>query len=148
MAARGFDPFSTPLLGLGEGDFLSVMDGVDVLMALQRRHKLTEAAMRDIFDAVKALTVGCNLCSYDDALKFTKQYGITQAATSIDACVNDVACSGAISRTARSVHIAMSPDLMQTIHRVRCSGTSDSRRHCGSSIWMRPLRARFVCKET
>jgi hypothetical protein len=66
-----------------------VMDGIDVLMALQRRHKLTKVAMRDIFDAVKALTVGCNLCSYDDALKFIEQYGITQVATSIHACVND-----------------------------------------------------------
>jgi hypothetical protein len=84
-----FDPFSTPWNGLEKGNFLSVMDGVDVLMALQRRHKLRKAAMRDIFDAVKALTVGCNLCSYDDAIKFTKQYGITQAATSVDACVND-----------------------------------------------------------
>jgi hypothetical protein len=83
------DPFSTPWNGLEKGNFLSVMDGVDVLMALQRRHKLTKAAMRDIFDAVEALTVGCNLCSYDDAIKFTKQYGITQAATSVDACVND-----------------------------------------------------------
>jgi hypothetical protein len=88
-STSSFDPFSTPWLGLEKGDFISVMDGVDVPMALQRRHKLTKAAMRDIFDAVKALTVGCNLCSYDDAVRFTKQYGITQTATNIDACVND-----------------------------------------------------------
>jgi hypothetical protein len=74
---------------LYEGTSTTLLDAIDLIIALQTKHKLTKESLKDMFDIVAVLLPeGNNMCTYDEARDFILKYNVTTV-EKVDACVND-----------------------------------------------------------
>ncbi len=73
---------------LFEGADCSVVQGIELLLQLQARHKLTDAAMAELFDVLNLLLPKSNLVTYAVAKRVMLDLGAAKLEF-VDCCVND-----------------------------------------------------------
>ncbi len=73
---------------LFEGSQCSLVQGIELLLQLQTRHKLSDAAMGELFDVLRLLLPNSNLVTFAVAKRVILDLGSAQLQF-VDCCVND-----------------------------------------------------------